>query len=47
MIASDHRVCLDGLTPPFRASPKTPNIGSWTSKNFWEKLLAKFLAGLF
>ena len=35
-VASDHRVCLDGSTPPFRASPKTPNVGFWTSKNFWE-----------
>jgi hypothetical protein len=36
MVANDHRVCLGGSTPPFRASPKTPNIGSWTSKNFVE-----------
>jgi hypothetical protein len=28
MVVSDLRVCLGGLTPPFRASPKTANIVS-------------------
>jgi hypothetical protein len=26
MVAGDLRVCLGGLTPPFRASPKTANV---------------------
>jgi len=33
------RVCLGGSTPPFRASPKTPNVAPWNPKNFWENYL--------